>query len=197
MASAALGVATVLYPGTFAQAQTADVDASEIVLTVDPARSTLHFMVDSTLHTVHGTFALKSGAIHFDAESGKAGGEIVVSAPTGESGNGSRDKRMHKEILETAKYPDVVFHPRQIEGKVGRTGTSDVKLSGVLSIHGSDHDITALVHAELTGDRWHGTSTFEVPYVEWGIKDPSHFLLKVKPVVSVELEMSGEIKSAK
>jgi hypothetical protein len=91
----------------------------------------------------------------------------------------------------------VVFHPQHVEGKVGRAGMSDVKLSGVFSIHGSDRDITALVHAELTGDQWHGTSSFEVPYVKWGIKDPSNFLLKVKPVVSVEMEMSGEIKSAK
>jgi polyisoprenoid-binding protein YceI len=197
-ASAILSVATILFSAAaLAQAQTAGVAASEIILTLDPAKSTVHFMVDSTLHTVHGTFALKSGTIHFDPETGKAGGEIVVSAPTGESGNGSRDKRMHTEILETAKYPDVVFHPQRVEGKVGRAGMSDVKLSGVFSIHGSDHDITALVHAELTGDQWHGTSSFEVPYVKWGIKDPSNFLLKVKPVVSVEMEMSGETKSAK
>jgi polyisoprenoid-binding protein YceI len=149
------------------------------------------------LHTVHGTFALKSGTLHFDPETGKAGGEIVVFAPSGVSGNSSRDARMHKEILETAKYPDVVFRPTQVEGKVGQSGASDVKLGGVFSIHGADHDLTALVHAELTGDRWRGTGRFEVPYVKWGIKDPSNFLLKVKPVVSVELEMSGAVKAAK
>ncbi len=170
---------------------------SEIVLTLDPAQSRVHWRVDSTLHTVHGTFALKSGTVHFDPETGKAGGEIVVYAPSGESGNGSRDRRMHKEILETAKYPAVIFRPTQVEGKVGQSGASDVKLGGVFSIHGADHDLTALVHAELTGDRWTGTGKFEVPYVKWGIKDPSNFLLKVKPVVNVELEMSGEIKAAR
>jgi polyisoprenoid-binding protein YceI len=169
---------------------------SEIVLTLDPAQTRVHWTVDSTLHTVHGTFALKGGTVHFDPETGKAGGEIVVSAVSGESGNSSRDARMHKEILETAKYLDVVFRPTQVEGKVGPSGASDVKLHGVFSIHGADHDLTALVHAELTGDRWKGTSKFEVPYVKWGIKDPSNFLLKVKPVVSVELEMSGQVKVA-
>ncbi len=171
--------------------------ASEIVLTIDPAQSTVHWTLDSMLHTVHGTFALKSGTVHFDPETGKAGGEIVVSALSGESGNSSRDKRMHKEILETAKYPGVVFRPAQIEGKVARSGTSDVKVAGVFSIHGADHDLTALVHTELTGDRWRATSQFEVPYVQWGIKDPSNFFLKVKPVVNVELEMSGEVKTAR
>jgi polyisoprenoid-binding protein YceI len=187
---------TVLSAVPLLQPQAAS-PAPEIILTLDPAQCKVHFAVDSTLHTVHGTFALKRGALHFDPQSGKASGEIVVFAPSGETGNGSRDNRMHKEILETAKYPDVIFRPTQVEGKVAQNGASDVKLSGVFSIHGAEHDITALVHAEFTGDHWHGTGTFEVPYVKWGIKDPSNFLLKVKPVVNVELEMSGDVKTSK
>jgi polyisoprenoid-binding protein YceI len=170
---------------------------AEVVLTLDPAHSTLHWMVDTTLHTVHGTFALKRGAVHFDRKTGKAGGEIVVAASSGESGNGSRDGRMHEEILETAKYPEMVFRPMQVEGKVLEPGASDVKLHGILSIHGADHDLTAVAHAELMGNRWTGPAKFDVPYVQWGIKDPSNFLLKVKPVVNVELEMSGEVTTTK
>ena len=182
---------------TLPQPQAAPAPTSEIVLTLDPAQTKVHWTVESTLHTVHGTFALKSGTVHFDPDNGKAGGEIAVFATSGESGNSSRDRRMHNDILETAKYPDAVFRPTRVEGKVGQSGASDVKLSGVFSIHGVDHDLTALVHAELTGDRWRGTARFEVPYVSWGIKDPSNFLLKVKPVVTVEMEMSGEIKATK
>ncbi len=195
---AVLGLALFLSAApTLPQQQATQAAVSEIVLTLDPAQSKVHWTVDSTWHTVHGTFALKSGTVHFDPETGKAGGEIVVFAASGESGNSSRDARMHKEILETAKYPGVVFRPTQVEGKVGQAGASDVKLGGVFSIHGADHDLTALVHAELTGDRWRGTSKFEVPYVKWGIKNPSNFLLRVKPVVNVDLEMSGEVKATK
>lgn len=182
---------------TLAQPQATQRPASETVLTLDPSQSKLHWTVDTTLHMVHGTFALKSGTVHFDPVTGKAGGEIIVAAPSGESGSSGRDKRMHKEILETEKYPVVVFHPSQVDGNVGRSGASDVKLSGVFNIHGVDHNLTALVHADLTGDHWTGTANFEVPYVQWGIKDASNFLLKVQPVVNVELEMSGDIKTAK
>ena len=170
---------------------------SEIVLTVDPAQSKVHWTVDSTLHRVHGTFTLKGGSVHFDPESGRAGGEIAVYATSGESGNDSRDARMHKEILETARYPDALFKPTQIEGKVASTGPSDSNVHGVFSIHGGDHDFIAPVHTEITGAHWKGTTKFEVPYVKWGIKDPSNFLLKVKPVVNVELELSGEIQALK
>jgi polyisoprenoid-binding protein YceI len=178
-----------------AQAQTVQSPVSEIVLTLDPAQAKLHWTLDSSLHTVHGTFALKSGTVHFDLATGKAGGIIVVAAPSGESGNSSRDQRMHKEILETATYPEVTFRPTLVDGKVNLSGSSDVKLNGVFSIHGAEHDLTALVHVTMSGNHWTGTSKFEVPYVKWGIKDPSNFLLKAKPVVDVELEMSGTTSS--
>jgi len=171
-------------------------NAQEIVLMLDPSQTKLQWTVDSTMHTVHGTFAVKSGTVHFDPETGKAGGEVIVLATSGDSGNSSRDQRMHKEILETAKFPDAVFRPVQIEGKVARSGNSDVKLHGVISLHGGDHEIIVPVHAELASDRWKGTAKFDVPYIQWGIKDPSNWLLKVKPVVNVELEMTGAAKGA-
>lgn len=171
--------------------QTAPVTGQEVVLQVDPGQSKVHYTVDSTLHTVHGTFALKSGALHFDPANGKAGGEIVVYVTSGDSGNGSRDGRMHKEILQSGKYPDAVFRPEMVEGKVAREGASDVKLHGVILLHGQEHEIVAAVHAELASDYWKGIAKFEVPYVQWGIKDPSNWLLKVKPVVNVEVEMRG------
>jgi polyisoprenoid-binding protein YceI len=170
---------------------------SELVLTLDPAQCKVHFTVDSSLHTVHGTFSLKSGTVHFDPQTGKAGGEIVVYATSGDSGSSSRDARMHKEILETAKYPEASFRPIHIEGKIAPSGASDVKLQGVFSFHGTDHDLTALIHADLTANHWNGTAKFDVPYIRWGIKDPSNFLLKVKPIVNVELEMSGGVNAAK
>ena len=175
--------------------QAAPATSAETVLTLDPAQSKVRFTVDTTLHTVHGTFNLKSGNVHFDPETGKASGEIIVFATSGESGSDGRDARMHGEILESAKFPDAVFHPTQVEGKVSPSGTYDVKLHGTLNLHGTDHDLTALVHAELAGDHWKGTAKFEVPHVAWGIKDPSNFFLKVKHVANLELEMSGTMQA--
>lgn len=188
--------ATAIPPQNLAAQATGKASVHEVALEIDPAQSKVHFMVDSTLHTVHGTFTLKSGSVHFDPEGGKASGEIVVFTTSGDSGNSSRDERMHKEILETGKFPEAVFRPEQIEGKVTRTGNSDVKLHGVISLHGSDHEIVVPVHAELAAGHWKGTAKFDVPYVQWGVKDPSNWLLKVKPVVNVEVEMAGSTKVA-
>lgn len=170
---------------------------SPVSLTLDPAQSKVHFIVPTTLHTVHGTFDVTRGTLDFDPASGKATGEIVVNAKSGESGNNSRDNRMHKEILETAKFPEAVFRPTQVEGPVSATGPCEIKLHGTLSVHGSDHNVVVLVHAELAGQTWKGTGKFDVPYVQWGIKDPSNFLLKVNHVVSVEIEMAGSLQPAR
>jgi polyisoprenoid-binding protein YceI len=86
--------------------------AHEIALTLDPAQTKLHFSVDTTLHMVHGSFAVKSGSLQFDPQTGKASGAIVVNALSGETGNSSRDQRLHKEILETWKFADATFRPR-------------------------------------------------------------------------------------
>jgi len=171
--------------------------AASLSLTLDPAQSKVHWTLPGSLHTVHGTFLVTRGTLSFDRDSGKAGGEIVVNARSGESGNESRDARMHKEILETVKYPEVLFRPAQVEGKVAASGPSDVKVHGTLSVHGTDHEITALVHAELTGESWKGSAKFDVPYVEWGIKNPSNFLLKAGKVVSIEAEMAGRSEPLK
>jgi len=170
---------------------------STVSLTLDPAQSKVHWTLPSSLHTVHGTFAVVRGVMNLERESGQASGEIVVSAKSGESGNDSRDAKMHKEILETARYPEAVFHPTWVEGKVAPTGPCDVRVHGTFSVHGADHEITALVHAEIAADSWKGTAKFDVPYVEWGIRNPSNFLLKAGKVVSVEAEMSGRLQPAK
>ena len=167
-----------------------------IVLSLDPERSKVHYTVDSTLHAVHGTFNEKSGTLTVDPAGGPATGEVVVYATSGDSGNRSRDERMHKEILETRKYPDATFRPTQLEGPVAITGASDVKVRGMISLHGQDHEIVAAVHAEMASDHWKATAKFDVPYIQWGIRDPSNWLLKVKPVVNVELDMAGEAKAA-
>jgi polyisoprenoid-binding protein YceI len=169
----------------------------ELVLTLDQSQSKVHYMVDSTLHTVHGTFNLKSGVLRIDPATGKAGGEVIVYATSGDSGNSSRDEKMHKTVLESAKYNEIVFRPTSVDGKLAVSGPSDVKLHGVFSLHGSDHDLVVPVHAEITGDHWKGATKFQVPYIQWGLKDPSNFLLKVKPNVDIELELAGSLTTSR
>ena len=190
-----VGVATPTGHGaTSEQSSHATPDTAQIVLSVDPAKSTVHWSVESSLHTVHGTFHVKRGTISVDPATGKASGEIVVDARSGESGNDGRDRRMHKEILESSQYSEVVFRPDRADGTVVAQGDSSFKLHGIFSLHGADHELNVPTQATLREGQWKGTAAFEVPYIEWGLKNPSNFLLKVKPVVDVQLDLAGAVR---
>ncbi|HEY6269207.1 MAG TPA: YceI family protein [Candidatus Acidoferrum sp.] len=169
--------------------------ANEIVLAIDPAQSKVHWTLGTTLHTVHGTFAFKKGTIQLDPATGKASGEIVVFATSGDSGNDSRDKKMHNEVLESAKYTDVIFRPDRVDGKIALQGTFTAQVHGIFVLHGSEHELTVPVQAEFTGDHWDGSAKFTVPFIDWGLKNPSSFLLKVSHAVEIELEMKGRLET--
>lgn len=170
--------------------------SGELTLNLDPAQSKLHWTLGSTLHTVHGTFVLKRGVLHFDPVSGNGSGEFAADATSGESGNGSRDKKMHREILESGRYTEVIFRPNHIEGKVAMQGSSSVQVHGRFLLHGSEHEITVPVQAELTGNHWKGSAKFSIPYIQWGLKSPNTFLLKADPAVEIELELNGTLQGA-
>jgi polyisoprenoid-binding protein YceI len=170
--------------------------SSELVFELDPVQSKVHWTLGTTLHTVHGTFALKKGSLHLDPASGKASGEIVVDATSGNSGNDGRDKKMHKEVLESGRYAEVVFRPDRVDGKIATQGTSTVQVHGTIVFHGSQHELTVPVRAELAGDHWTGSAKFNVPFIDWGLKNPSSFFLKVNHVVEIELELKGRLQSS-
>lgn len=168
--------------------------AGPLVFTVDPVQCSVHWILGSSLHTVHGTFALKRGSLQVDPATGKASGEIVVDATSGKSGNDGRDKKMHKEVLESGKFGEIVFRPDNISGKLESQGESTIQIHGVFVLHGSEHDLTVPAQANLSGDHWSGSSKFSVPFIEWGLKNPGNWLLKVEHFVNVELELKGSIQ---
>jgi polyisoprenoid-binding protein YceI len=171
--------------------------AQEFTLHLDPGQSKAAFTLTATGHTVHGTFNLKGGEIHFDPASGKASGEIVFDAASGQTGNQSRDHKMHKDVLQSAQYPEVTFRPDHAEGTLAPQGESTLQVHGLFGIHGSEHELTVPVQVNLTADKWSATTQFSVPYTTWGMKNPSNFFLKVGDTVDVELRCAGALAQAK
>jgi polyisoprenoid-binding protein YceI len=169
------------------------VGAQQITVDLDPAQTKIRWTLGATMHTVHGTFKLSSGSITFDPQSGAASGEIIVDATSGESGNHSRDQKMHKEVLESQHYPAIIFSPTHVMGKVADRGTSNLQVQGVLHIHGANHDLTLSLPVERSGDTVKASTSFVVPYQDWGMKDPSTFFLKVEKTVSLSISSVGRV----
>jgi polyisoprenoid-binding protein YceI len=167
--------------------------AQEIALRCDSAQTVADFTLGDALHTVKGSFSLKRGELHFDPASGKVGGEIVFDATSGHSGNQGRDHKMHKDVLESARYPEIGFRPDRVDGKVSPGTTSTVQVHGMFAIHGAEHEITVPVEVKLEADHWSASAHFPVPYAKWGMKNPSVLFLRVGDSVDIELRAAGNL----
>jgi polyisoprenoid-binding protein YceI len=166
--------------------------AQEFVVQLDPAQTKIEFTLGSTLHTVEGTFKLKRGTIRFDPTSGKIGGSIIVDATSGESGNGGRDRKMHREILESGKYPEIIFTPSQVKGTFDPKGPSKLEVSGQFSLHGQDHDVTVPIEIQSAGRQLQVTTHITIPYIKWGLKNPSTFILRASVKVEINIHAVGQ-----
>jgi polyisoprenoid-binding protein YceI len=167
--------------------------AQEMTLELDPANTRIEFTLAATLHNVHGTFALKSGTIHFDPSTGSASGLVVVDATSGDTDNKGRDHKMHQEILESQRYPEITFTPTKLSGKVEPEGDSTVQVDGIFKLHGADHPITLSLPLQAKGNTLSVRTHIVIPYIAWGLKNPSTFLLHVGDKVEVDVTAAGQV----
>ena len=168
--------------------------AQGAVLQLDPARTQIGFTLGDVLHTVHGAFKLKQGTINFDAATGQASGLVVVDATSGDSGSHARDHKMHKEVLQSDQYPDITFTPQQVQGQVLPAGDFKVQVLGTFTMHGAGHPLTLVVQAHLEGDQLTANMSFSIPYVSWGLKNPSTLFLRVNNTVEIAIQAVGQLK---
>ncbi len=163
----------------------------ELLLQLDPDRSGADITLAGNLHMVEGTFRLQRGAIHFDPTTGKASGEIVFDATSGKTGNGSRDNKMHKDVIDSRRYPEIVFSPDRAEGALATAGASTLQVHGKFAMRGAEHEVTFPVDVTFAGSTWTAKASFQVPYVRWGMKNPSKLFFKVGDVVQVQFHAAG------
>lgn len=167
------------------------VEAKE-VLSFDPNSTEITFLLDATGHDVEGTLYLREGRLILDPASGKASGRLVIDALRSETGNDSRDKTMHKKVLESEQHPLITFDAESFEGSIGREAESEIQLHGVIRLLGEPHTVTLPTEIRLEGDHFQGRTSFPVPYVEWGLHDPSIFVLRVAKEVQVTVMAEGD-----
>jgi polyisoprenoid-binding protein YceI len=168
--------------------------AQEFSLDLDPAHTRIEFTLVATLHTVHGTFALKSGSIHFNPATGAVSGLIVVDANSGNTENKGRDRKMQQEVLESERYPEITFTPKKIPGGIELKGDSaTVQVEGIFRLHGVDHPMSVTLPVQMKGNNLSVRSHVVIPYVAWGLKNPSTFLFHVSETVDIEVAAAGEL----
>lgn len=186
LAAALAAVAAVIAPVSPAA-------AAETVLRLDPAATDVSFEVPATGHDVHGLLRLAAGEVRFDPATGEAAGTITVDAKSAETGNGSRDKTLHEKVFESELFPSFVFTAEGVEGSLPADGKGQVRLRGTMRIHGDDHPMVLPAEVEVHGDEVVADVAFEVPYVAWGMHNPSIMFLRVADAVAVTVHAEGNL----
>jgi len=181
---AVLAVAVLLAQAAFAQHQTFAVnsDASEVKI-----------KLNTTHEVVNGTFHVQSGSINFDRTASHISGIVIVAAGSGKTGNDSRDKKMNRDILKVDQFATVSFAPKAYTGTVAASGDSTIQVSGVFTLLGTPHDLTIPMQIQIDGSKATARAQFVVPYVQWGLKNPSFMFWKAENDVAVDLNVVGQV----
>jgi len=160
---------------------------------INPDASQVAFALGGKGHHVSGTFHLTSGSIDFDRTAQTISGLVIVAAASGNSGESARDKKMNSDVLDTAQYAEISFVPKSYTGTIAASGDSTIQVSGVFTLHGTAHDLTLPMQVHIDGNTLTAKGHFVVPYVQWGLKDPSIFILKVAKEVDIDLTLTGSV----
>jgi polyisoprenoid-binding protein YceI len=100
---------------------------------------------------------------------------------------------MNSDVLDVARYSEVTFAPQSYQGTTATSGESTIQVTGTFTLHGTPHDLTVPMQIHLDGTNLTAKTHFAVPYVQWGLKDPSVFILKVAKEVDIDLSLVGRL----
>jgi polyisoprenoid-binding protein YceI len=181
---AVFALAAILAPAALAQHQ---------AFAVNPDASEVKMTLKTTHELVNGTFHVQSGSIEFDRETSKMLGSVVVLAGSGKTGNDSRDNKMKRDILRVEQFATVSFEPKTYTGAIAPSGESTVQVKGIFTLLGTPHEITIPILVHVEGTAATAKTHFVVPYVQWGLKNPSFLVWKADNDVAIDLFLDGRL----
>ena len=72
-------------------------------------------------------------------------------------------------------------------------GDSQVEVDGIFNLHGADHPLTLVAKITAKDGQMNTATHFTIPYIDWGLKNPSTLFLRVSEKVDIDVEAKGRI----
>jgi polyisoprenoid-binding protein YceI len=129
--------------------------------------------------------------------------ELTVKANSlyllGENDIGARqsiESALREDVLETAKYPEIVFKTQSVTSERRGDGTYDVRLVGDLKLHGVKRQVTIPARVSLEGDTLHAIGVFELRQTDFKIT-PFSFVsgsVGIRDVVTLSFDITATRK---
>jgi polyisoprenoid-binding protein YceI len=164
---------------------------------IQAKESELGWELPATLHTVHGRAPELSGTV--DAVAGPHGDwsvhtRIVVQAAAMATGNEKRDRNMREKVLETDRFPEIVFEARQVRADLSRFKAGEhftAEASGELTVHGTPKPIQLPVEVYVFADHVILQGSFPLAWKAYGLKDPSFGIVTVREPMKVVFRLQA------
>jgi polyisoprenoid-binding protein YceI len=167
----------------------------ELHYAIDAAGSELTWELPATLHTVHGKAPEFSGAI--DAAAGERGewsiqARVVVKAAAMVTGNASRDRNMREKVLETDRFPEIVFEAHRVHADLSRLKPGErftAEVEGDLTVHGKSAPIRVPVDVSVLADAVILEGSFALSWKQYGLHDPSFGIVTVRDPLKLHFRL--------
>ena len=128
------------------------------VYEIDPAHSSVLFSIRHLMVTnVRGSFSGVKGRVVYDSDDpSSASAEAEIDASTIDTRDEKRDGHVKSaDFLDVVKFPTITFKSAGVK----RSGSSELQVTGDLTIHGTTNRVTLNVHdiSEEAKDPWGNT----------------------------------------
>jgi hypothetical protein len=90
----------------------------------------------------------------------------------------------------------MIFHAKSIEGELAPSGHSRITLVGTVTLVGKDHPLSIPANVDLADGAVAINAKFAIPFIDWGLHDPSTFILKVSKQVDVSIAAKGTLEES-
>lgn len=146
---------------------------------VEVAGSSVRWELPASFEPIKGIVPLFHGSIEANPLSGGAWdvrARIVVPAAAMRTGNRRRDRTLREKVLETGRYPEIVFELRKFTGDLSRFRpgeTFPVQVVGDLTVHGKTEAVQLPVDVSVFPTAVVLTGSFPVHWKAYGLQDPS------------------------
>jgi polyisoprenoid-binding protein YceI len=164
--------------------------------TLTPENFQLRFEVDSTWHMVHGKVAQREGRAYLRKENdfSSLSVEARFAVASFDTDNSSRDERL-REVMKAGSHP-------QVEVKLEARGdpcslqtfavgaACSQEFFGTLSIAGISKQVVIPVRFSRTEPgQLSAEGSLAFAWAEYGVEDPSIFIARLNPTVSVHFNL--------
>jgi len=159
--------------------------AQPSVYRINPAACEAGFDLKATMHTVHGSTESVAGEVRVEPDEAgvlKLSGRIEIGAASIETGNEKRDATLRGKSLLVSSFPTIVFEPERFtpSGPATPDGSIPGALLGRLTLRGQTRVQSMAATLAPRGDRIVAVGTFDVAWAEFGVPDPSFFVVRIE-----------------